>query len=296
MGRNKTSIFKIDLLANSEASSWFDFGIRKKINRYLYKTLIVMRRMTYLLLYGTNVFFIKNNQQIYIFCYHSVFTDDWQFSVGFEKMKKQVTYLLSKYKPVTLADIKAHLTGGKAITHPSFTITFDDGYKDVLQTKEYFKSLGIRPAVFILSDRNNVLEKELDTKREFLNAHDILELKEAGWDIGCHSATHADFSRLDKDGIKKEIIDAKMNLEKELGMPISYFSYPKGKYSPEILSAVGKAGYTLGVSMDDICLNRTTNLLALPRIGVDNTHTFREFKALHTLPAMLFRRFIKKLF
>ena len=85
MNKNKTSILKIDLLAHTEASRWLDFNVRKKINGYFYKTLIVIRRMSYLLLYGTNIFFVKDKQPIYIFCYHSVAEDNWRYSIGFEE-------------------------------------------------------------------------------------------------------------------------------------------------------------------------------------------------------------------
>lgn len=296
MRKNKTTTITINLLDYRQVSSLSGSGIKRKLNSYLFKLLILLRRTAYLSLNYASIFIRQSENQIHIFCYHSVAEDSGRFSVSFEDLKKQVNYLLSKFKQATLNDIKLHITGEKKITDPSFVLTFDDGYKDILQTKEYFKRLGVRPAIFILSDRNNVAEKELEVKRKFLNNKEILKLREAGWEIGCHSATHADFSKLSEDDMKKEIIEAKRDLEKELGIPISYFSYPKGKYSPKILSAVSKAGYTLGVSMDDFYLDETTNLLALPRIGVDRTHTFREFKTLPTLPAMVFRRYIKKLF
>ena len=70
----------------------------------------------------------------------------------------------------------------------------------------------------------------------FLSTLDLKGLKKSGWTVGCHSSSHTDFSKLDSKQIKWEVVNSMKILENELGFKINYFSYPKGRYSKEILS------------------------------------------------------------
>jgi biofilm PGA synthesis lipoprotein PgaB len=185
--------------------------------------------------------------------------------------------------------------GSKQLAKPGFLISFDDGYKDVLSTKDYFQSLGIKPIVFALAEPQKANRAELKTNRQFLNFDDLKELKLAGWEIGCHSATHPDFSKLTPVEIQKEIIDSKKLLESVLGFEVKYFAYPKGVYNEEILAAAQLAGYSLAFSMDDGWASPKGNPLAVPRVGVDRTHSFLEFKTLYAPSVIATKKIFRKI-
>jgi hypothetical protein len=78
-----------------------------------------------------------------------------------------------------------------------------------------------------------------------------------------------------------------------LDTKIHFIAYPKGRYTKEILHETQKAGYAMGFSMDDDMISHKTNLFKVPRIGVDRTHTFEEFKTLFTTRSIAFRKVIK---
>ena len=46
----------------------------------------------------------------------------------------------------------------------------------------------------MLSDTKHANDSEMKTKRPFLTTKEIQTLKKAGWEIGCHSATHANLT------------------------------------------------------------------------------------------------------
>ncbi len=257
------------------------------------KLKLIVRKFIYSSIYFLDVFIVKKNPDIFILCYHSIAEDKWRFSINFETLKKQVEYLLKKYKPVSLEDIEQHIQERKKIVQPSFAICFDDGYKDVYQTKDYFKRMGIQPALFVLSDRKNANREELETNRGFLNSKEILELKISGWIIGSHGATHSDFFNLTDKQLEEEVVQSKKDLEKELGIRIKYLAYPKGRYNLNVLKAVKKASYSLGLSMNDGFMDRKIDPLLIPRVGVDRTHSFLEFKSIFMPSAIKFRRFVK---
>lgn len=233
---------------------------------------------------------------VIILCYHSIAPDDWRFSVSQENFKKQIEWLIKRrFQFLTLQDINAIVSGTLSIKKPSVAITFDDGYKDILTVKDWLYEKRIFPVAFVLSDADRATKSEIASGKEFLSIEDIHRLRDAGWEIGCHSATHADFVILSENDIQYEVADAKRILESEVGKPITSFAYPKGYYSPMIVDAVCKAGYMMAFSMDDGTLKSGSNPLTLPRIGVDHLHTLDDFCGMITWPAVLFRMAVKNI-
>ncbi|HYK08163.1 MAG TPA: polysaccharide deacetylase family protein [Candidatus Eisenbacteria bacterium] len=234
------------------------------------------------------------NPKIFILCYHSISDDSWRFGVSLSTLEKQIKFLSSKYSAITLQDVESVIKGKRRITQPSFVITFDDGYKEVLLIRNLMKKLGITPTLFMLSDTKNPDYKELDTKREFLTPKDMQLLLSDGWNIGSHGATHTDFWNMSSHEIEKEIIGSRKQLQKVCNRAVSYFAYPKGRYTKNIVDTVKKAGYQAAFSMDDGKIDSQTNLFTIPRVGVDRTHTFAEFQFLFSPSVIAFRKFIKE--
>lgn len=254
--------------------------------------LVYIRRSIYIFLYGLDRI-LRRNPGIFILCYHSISDDAWKYGVPKEIFQKQINYLLRHYSVINLDDLTLYLQGKKELKKPAFIITFDDGYQDIFTVRDFIKQLNIKPALFVLSDRKAANRRELNTKRPFLSTEQIRTLKKDGWIIGCHSATHAYFKDMSPEQLDRELVMSKKSLEKELGFQIRYFAYPKGVYTQEILDILERAKYTLALTMDDCALNIKTNVLRIPRIGVDKTHAFAEFKAIFFPSAILFRKFVK---
>ncbi len=258
-----------------------------------YGALTGARKATYQLLAAFDAKVLKQKNPIVIFSYHSIAKDDWRFSVNPADLKKQITHLQKNYDIITLKTLEEYLAGKITITKPSAVLTFDDGYKDILTMKDFFKKHAITPALFILANTKNPNLKELGTKRQFLTKRDIQSLIKAGWEIGCHSATHANLATLSDKELKEEIITSKKSLEKNLGMTLKYFAYPRGKYNAAVVRLVQKAKYTMALTMDDGFINAESNRLTLPRVGVDRTHTFAEFGSTFSPSVVRLRKIIK---
>lgn len=264
------------------------------LKKLQFNIFILIRRVVYLILGLTHLFPWHHETGIVVFCYHSVQKDTWHFSVDPKMLERQTEYLLKYRKPISAEDLLLHVRGERVITEPSFLITFDDGYKDILVTKDFFKEHGIDPIVFVLADTKNVDRRQTNTEKPFLSQQDIFELKNAGWSIGCHSATHADFGTLTRAACMTEIVESKKQLELQLGSSVYYFAYPKGVYTSTTSEFVNKAGYKLAFTMDEGFVDDGDNPITLSRIGVDRTHTFAEFKTLATPITLSFRKLVKQ--
>ena len=256
------------------------------IRGYIYFILSVINKL---------FFFRLASNQVFILCYHSIASDTWRYGVSLKTFEKQLIYLKEKYQPLTLSDVENIIKNEKRITKPSFVLTFDDGYKDILLARKIVRKLGIKPTFFILSDAEHANMTELGTSRAFLSRKDIATLLQDGWILGSHGATHADFWNLSEKAMQKEIKDSREILRKKYNVPVDYFAYPKGRYTKRTIQAVIDAGYHMALSMDDAYITRKTPLLLVPRVGVDRSHTLQEFRSIILSSSISFRACIKKL-
>ena len=174
----------------------------------------IIRKIIYLSLGIIDTYIIKQRNQIVILSYHSVAADNWKYGVSFSTLKNQINYLKKKFDFISLSDLHAYILGEKTIRRPSLVVTFDDGYKDILQTREYFKIQKINPTLFLIADTKDANYKELATKRPFLNKQEVLSLVNSGWEIGSHTNTHANLRELNEKVMREEVINSKITLEK----------------------------------------------------------------------------------
>lgn len=246
-------------------------------------TKIIMNRLresVYIMANMLNKLIPNLNSVGIILCYHNISDDKWDFSISKDTFKKQLEFLLKNFVYCTPQELELFLSNKKTFNKTFFMITFDDGYKSLMEIREIVKNTNIKPIVFVLSQPNNADRKELENNYEFLNQDEIKLLINDGWDIGCHGATHSDFWKLPEQEMIKEIKEAKLDLEKQLGKEIKYFAYPRGRYSSKIINIVKEAGYKMAFSMDSIKISTKNDRFTLPRIGVMNNHSFLEFKSL----------------
>lgn len=243
----------------------------------------------YMALGITNPLFLTKEKGIVVFCYHSVANDSWRYSVDLAEVQRQIKYLLESHRAISVEELMLHINGKNIIKEPAFLLTFDDGYRDLLTIKPFLTENAVQPVVFVLADTEHAVRAELDNEYPFLSVPELKELQAAGWDIGCHSATHPDFSKLSPQSLVSEIAGAKKELEEKLGSIVKYFAYPKGAHSAEITARVLEAGYQAAFTMDNGYVSANSDLLIVPRIGVDRSHSFMEFK-FFTLPAVMLAR------
>jgi len=262
------------------------------------KKVLYVRKFVYTMLALIDRTFGMENGVV-ILCYHGISSDEFRFNISESMFISQMNRLIDDgYCFITAHQLVQWLQSGKKDWNgKACLINFDDGYRNILSVKKFLASKKIFPVVFVLSDIKNADYDELANKQEFLSDSEIIDLRNNGWSIGCHSATHRDFSVISSDAAKDEITASKNNLEKRLGFDIELFAYPKGSYSESIMDIVKKSGYVAAFSMDDGILGYKKNeLSALPRVGIDKSHGLDEFLCTFSVSAIRMRRVAKKIF
>ncbi len=113
-------------------------------------------------------------------------------------------------------------------------LTFDCGYENGLTASilDTLKEKGV-PAAFFCTLSHIKDSPEL-----------IARMIKEGHTVGNHSSTHADFSKLSRAEMVREILDCDNYLRLNFGYTSPYFRFPEGAYSENSLELVADLGYT----------------------------------------------------
>lgn len=246
------------------------------------------------LIYSIGFKMDKTFNSVSVLCYHSISNDNWQYSISKEMFCDQIKSLQKTHTFICSSTIPEIISGKyKSSNKPLVAIHFDDGYQDILEIKDFIKSLGIRPTLFVLSNPENSDEQQLGTNLQKLSDEEIKSLLQDGWELGSHGATHGNFWKMSRQQLGEEIIGSKEKLQNKFGCEVKYFSFPRGRYNLDALEAVKKAGYKLAFTMDDDFIDVKSDLYTIPRIGIDKTHTPEQFEQTISKSAVIIRKFIK---
>ena len=140
-------------------------------------------------------------------------------------------------------------------------ITFDDGPEtDWLAAAPILRQAGFNATFYITSGWLG--------QPGHLSPEQLKDLSGQGFEIGCHSMTHAYLSDLDDPGLRRETADAKARLEQIIGKAVVHFSCPGGRYNDRVANAARTAGYHT-VATSRIHANYPhTDVFALGRVAI----------------------------
>jgi peptidoglycan/xylan/chitin deacetylase (PgdA/CDA1 family) len=165
------------------------------------------------------------------------------------------------------------LNVGEAILYPpgqSVCITFDDGCEtDLIAAAPLLREFGFNATFYLTAGF-------LGTPG-YLSAGQVRELDAQGFEIGCHSMTHPYLSDLTDPELKREIGDAKLQIEAILGHAIAHFSCPGGRYDERTLRAARQAGFASVANSQFYANSPTTNPYKLGRVAMLRNLSLEEF-------------------
>ena len=152
-------------------------------------------------------------------------------------------------------------------------LTFDDGYCDLLhQAAPILKSRSIPALAFIVTSfagRENRWELNLPRRKSrHLDWEQLGELMSMGFDIGSHTATHRDLTRIPVEQARRELQLSRVAIRENLGIEAKSLSYPFGRAGPEIRREAEKAGYRVAFSLYPPFANSRIDPFMLRREGV----------------------------
>lgn len=150
------------------------------------------------------------------------------------------------YRGMSMRELEPYLSGekqGKVVG-----ITFDDGYQNNLDNAlPVLKRNGFSATSYAVSgmlggfnswDRNTgIAEKPLMTIENWR------AWLAGGMEVGSHTQTHSDLSKLQPDEAVEQIAGSKRDLESALACEVRHFCYPYGRFEEIHRSMVQQTGY-----------------------------------------------------
>ncbi len=117
-------------------------------------------------------------------------------------------------------------------------ITFDDGHlSDYAVALPLLVERNLRAYFFITVGWTG-------NKNGYMDWSQLRELHKAGQSIGAHGWNHELLTHCDEQGLARELLDARVKLEDELGCPVTTMSLPGGRSNRRVLDACWESGYT----------------------------------------------------
>jgi peptidoglycan/xylan/chitin deacetylase (PgdA/CDA1 family) len=184
------------------------------------------------------------------------------------------------YTAILPDDWAAHVRGEKDVPPRSVMITFDDAYADLSQyalpvlEKHGFPTIVFVPTTLVgatikCSPRDSAAELPL------MASEDLREWASRGVTFGAHSRTHPDLTALDVAAATDEIVGSRDDLSRMLGISITSFAYPYGKFNDELESVVAE-NFSTAFTIEEGLNDSTTPLSALHRTMVQRSDSLAD--------------------
>jgi peptidoglycan/xylan/chitin deacetylase (PgdA/CDA1 family) len=105
-----------------------------------------------------------------------------------------------------------------------------------------------------------------------LTASQVRRMIATGWEVGAHTLTHPDLTRVEPARLRREIAGSADAIADRFGLRPAFFCYPYGHLDGRVEAAVRRAGYLAATTTRRGLAAPGRDRYALPRISV-STHT-----------------------
>jgi peptidoglycan/xylan/chitin deacetylase (PgdA/CDA1 family) len=147
------------------------------------------------------------------------------------------------FAAVTQRQLFDALENGGVLPPRPIVITFDDGYRDVLwNAAPVLHRLRMPATAYVITARISGPDPSFLTWRE------LRQLERYGVAIGSHTEHHVELTHVSPDLALAELVGSRQTLERRLGRPVPWLSYPAGAVDPAVVRLVRRAGYELAVT------------------------------------------------
>jgi len=233
------------------------------------------------IMYIALAFFSKLSlrRETVILMYHSVDSTNDFFAVNPKEFRRQIKYLKQNYAIISLDEIIDFIKERRNLPRKSVAITFDDGYHNFyLNVYPHLREDKLPATIFVTTGYVGKKWPLSSFKPKMLTWREIEKMSEDNIEIGAHTVTHPNLQEVSINEAENEILRSKEEIEKHTKKDASYFSYPFGRYTPEIVDIVKSLGFKGGLGGKGT-IQKGENAFILSRIQVDGSVSFMLFKA-----------------
>jgi len=223
-----------------------------------------------------------SNGRVVVLCYHSIHPVHHYASATPDVFEEHIQWLTQHCDVVPFAAIVERAKNGFG-SNPTVAITFDDGFSD-----NYTEALPILvrhrvPATFFITtgfiDRDpkviGRLQRLWDAAPHEISGlswSQIVEMRDAGMEVGAHTVNHPNLEHLGEDAVRYELARSKEILEDRLGESVTSLAYPFGiprrNFSSTTMRLASSCGFERAAAVHYRRVRATDHAFAIPRLAV----------------------------
>jgi peptidoglycan/xylan/chitin deacetylase (PgdA/CDA1 family) len=210
-----------------------------------------------------------------IICYHDVDPAwDSPISVHPAVFARQMKWLATHRRVVSLAEAVRLMDERGRLPARVASVTFDDGFVGMHEfAMPVLLQEGLQATFFVVAGTLGTTNAHADWVRDAprprrtLSAAQVLELRDAGFEIGSHSFTHRNLTTLHEHEVVSDLRRSREVLEDLIERPVTLFAYPGGRHDEHARRAAATVGFQHSFSMADTDLPVALPH-AIPRVGI----------------------------
>lgn len=233
---------------------------------------------------------VREDRGIPVLLYHHLLSDRENENYRNNSTVDPLTFIIQMeylkdagYETITLDDLYAYINGEKNISAKSFALTFDDGLSTTQRyVYELLKAFNFKATNFIITSRIPPVERLFDPSTlQFLSLKNMNSMRDV---FSFEGHTHnMHYFMTDSCGAlvcsTAEAVSADIATSLAV-MPHNYFAYPFGQYKEETTRLLKRANISMAFTTRKDYVHVGEDLYRVPRIDVQRSMTFPQFKAL----------------
>lgn len=181
------------------------------------------------------------------------------------------------YRGLSMPELTPYLN--QTCSGKVFGITFDDGFQSVFDNAlPVLKREGFSATCFAVSRKiggvNDWDAAEGVDQKRLMDIEHWRRWVSSGMDIGSHTMSHQDITKLSEISATAEIVNSRKELENTFQVPVKHFCYPYGRFHKNHEALVAASGYATAVTTVRGKFGlEATSLFSLPRIMIRSSTT-----------------------
>src|ERR671923_78411 len=208
-----------------------------------------------------------------LLAYHAIGAWSPALAIPEQALRAQLSLLRRRgYVGFTAAEAERRRQDG-TLAARAVVVTFDDGFRSVLRARPILEEIGFPATVFAVTSfvesgeplRWPGMEHAEESHLLPLRWPELELLREAGWEVGSHTASHPLLPDLGEAAVARELVESRATIEKRLGS-CETLAYPYGRADERTATAAAQAGYLAAFTLSRA--HRPDEPLRRPRLGL----------------------------
>jgi len=154
-------------------------------------------------------------------------------SIDSATFERHCRFYQRHFDVVPLRELVYRIAQGQSIDR-HLAITFDDGYRDNFENaRPVLEKLSLPATFFVVTEwmGSDVVpwwDQARGVRHPWMTWDQVRALHRSGFEVGAHTRSHVDLGKASPGEARDEVLGARQELERQIGVRVDSFAYPYG--------------------------------------------------------------------